>query len=352
MLDPATVPTIDLSLLQEAGSRQVLVDDLRRAIRDFGVFYVSNLPFDVRLLDEVKQQCQAFFDLPYEEKMKLDLANVPSFLGYAALGTEITCNKTDWREHLTVASEFNGKIEGPLYRNLLGPTQWPSAESLPDFAPLVQRLLKEVTGVATTVRELAAEAMGIDNRLLDQLFDAKQQYRGRMIKYPSPPADADPAAVQALGAHQDTAFATLICQLTDHIALQVQNAQGTWIDCPPVPGTVVYVVGKGAEAVTYGVCKAAWHRVIPPVPGSGPRYSIAIGTGLGLDTSTTAPETKDALQTLKEELRAQHGKLNDKLHGYLREDERFPTVGSRVFHNYARSYPEVVKRWFPGYNID
>ncbi|PYH86734.1 hypothetical protein BO82DRAFT_397311 [Aspergillus uvarum CBS 121591] len=139
-------------------------------------------------------------------------------------------------QHLTVASEFNAKIEGPLYCNLLGPTQWPSEGSLPEFAPLVQQPIKEVAGVANTVRGLAAKAMGIDNRLLDQLFDAKQQYRGRMIKYPSPPADADPAAVQALGAHQDTAFATLICQLTDHISLQVQNAQGTWIDCPPVPG--------------------------------------------------------------------------------------------------------------------
>ncbi|EWC46360.1 hypothetical protein DRE_04303 [Drechslerella stenobrocha 248] len=344
------IPTIDFELIHEPTARKELLSDLLHAILEVGAFYIINPPFEADLFSSLKAQCQGFFDLPREEKMKVDMVNVPSFLGYAALGTEVTGGRTDWREHFTVASKHQGKIDGPIYRNLLGPCPWPSEDALPGFSSVVNKLIEGNAVVATTVQSRIAEALGIDEILLNSFFDEQRQYRARMIKYPAPP-ESDQASTQGLGAHQDTAFATIIYQLTDHESLQLQNAQGDWVDCSPVPGTLLYVFGKSSNAITHGVCRAPWHRVIPPEAGSGDRYSIAIGTGIGLDTSLAAPETKRMLGELKTKLQAQYPNMDDTLHEYLQLDEQSPTVGMKVFYNYARSYPNITKKWYPDFKI-
>lgn len=261
------------------------------------------------------------------------------------VGTEYTDNKIDSREHLTVAHPIPGEIVGPAYQNLWGPSQWPDPSVLSDFTASFKSYMEEVARVEKMLRELMAEATGVDLAALNSLFDQTQQYRMRMIKYPAPPAAASAEDLQALGAHQDHTFTTLIYQVTDHVALQARNGKGEWIDCPPKPGSLVFVIGKSGQAATYGVCSAAVHRVAALAPGSTDRYSISVGTNLRYDTSVLSPSSKQALDTIQRGINAQHPGIGDKLDGYLSPSGSLNTLGMKVLHNYGVSYPEIMKRW-------
>ena len=80
-----SVPTIDLAMLDNPISRTQLMKELRRALLDVGMFYVASPPLSPKLITEAKVQSDAFFALPLAEKTKLDIANSPSFLGYATV---------------------------------------------------------------------------------------------------------------------------------------------------------------------------------------------------------------------------------------------------------------------------
>lgn len=261
------------------------------------------------------------------------------------MGTEYTDNHIDTREHLTVAHPIPDEIAGPAYRNLWGPSQWPAQSMLPDFTTSFKNYIEEIAKVEKILRELMAEAIGVDGAALSSLFDKKQQYRMRMIKYPGPPATASEADLNALGAHQDHTFTTLIHQVTEHIALQAQNGKGEWINCPPKDGTLVFIVGKTAQAVTYGVCSAAWHRVTALPPGSTDRFSIGVGTNLRYDTSLLSPSTLQFLESIQRDVQARYPGVGGEPDEYLSPLGSLDTLGMKVLHNYGVSHPEIMKRW-------
>ncbi len=51
------------------------------------------------------------FELPLEEKLKIEMANSKHFLGYARLGAEITAMKPDYRE------QFDVSLASPLFKD-------------------------------------------------------------------------------------------------------------------------------------------------------------------------------------------------------------------------------------------
>ena len=258
---------------------------------------------------------------------------------------EYTDNNIDTREHLTVAHPIPGEIVGPAYQSLWGPIQWPDPSMLPYFTPSFKNYMEEVARVEKMLRELMAEAIGVDGATLNSLFDETQEYRMRMIKYLGPQATASEEDLQALGAHQDHTFTTLIYQITEHVALQAKNGRGEWIDCPPKPDSLVFVIGKSGQAATYGICSAAVHRVTALPPGSTDRLSISVGTNLRYDTSVLSPSSMQALETIQRNGNARYPGVGEKPDGYLSPLGPLDTLGMKVLHNYGVSYPEIMKRW-------
>lgn len=88
MSDFTTIPTLDLSLLRDPESKNALAEEMLHIVRDVGMCYVTGLPFGPEVFEKAKVECEAFFNLPTEEKTKLDIANVPGFLGYTAVSPE------------------------------------------------------------------------------------------------------------------------------------------------------------------------------------------------------------------------------------------------------------------------
>ena len=76
-----SVPILDLAAAQEPTTKSTFLSCLRDALLKVGFFYIRNIGIDDGLIHDVITQGRAFFDLPQEEKMRIQMRNVPSFLG-------------------------------------------------------------------------------------------------------------------------------------------------------------------------------------------------------------------------------------------------------------------------------
>lgn len=161
----------------------------------------------------------------------------------------------------------------PLYHNLLAPNQWPDAAVLPCFRPVYEEYMRRMGGVSMEFTALVAEAIGLPADAFERFFDAEQQHKLKIVKYPDlqqlgQGGDQDQdqgegqGPAQGVGPHKDSMLTSYLLQASHHRGLQVQNHEGAWIDCPPIDGTFVVAIGQGLEAITQGVCKRCVHFLI------------------------------------------------------------------------------------------
>jgi hypothetical protein len=148
-------------------------------------------------------------------------------------------------------------------------------------------------------------------------------------------------------------LSSYLLQASEHKGLQVQNVKGEWIDCPPVPGTVVVAIGQGLEALTQGVCVSTTHRVLSPAAGSGPRFSIPFFQGVDLDTDFDNLE-KVGVGAVPDKIKEQRRRIVERNGGRL-DDVEFTfrtggaskTLGEATLRNRVKSHPDVGERWYP-----
>ena len=76
-----SVPILDLALARDPETKPDFLSSLRDALLIVGFLYIKNIGIEDSLIQDVIAQGKAFFDLPQEEKLKIQMRNVPSFLG-------------------------------------------------------------------------------------------------------------------------------------------------------------------------------------------------------------------------------------------------------------------------------
>lgn len=76
-----SIPILDLSLAQTESTKPAFLECLRNALLDIGFLYIKNTGIEDSLIQNVIEQGKAFFDLPEEKKLEVQMKNKPSFLG-------------------------------------------------------------------------------------------------------------------------------------------------------------------------------------------------------------------------------------------------------------------------------
>ncbi|PIA16006.1 putative isopenicillin N synthetase [Coemansia reversa NRRL 1564] len=274
--DFTSIPVLDLSTLQT--NRQQLLSDLQNALINVGFFYVKGHGISHRLLEELTCQTIKFFDLPLNEKLKVDKIHSPTFLGYSRQGNEITKGSKDNREQFDFANELPDAWTDnkPIYERLFGPNLWPTKDLAPDFSATILSFHQEAQKLAEQLTRLVSECLGLHpDALINEYLLTGQQNRAKLIKYPVVDQLTPQDGIQGVGAHRDTgSLLTILYQANNLPGLQVQNHSGNWIDAPPIPDTFVVNIGTGLAYLVHNVATATTHRVLNPPPGRGPRYSV------------------------------------------------------------------------------
>ncbi|EER25572.1 hypothetical protein D8B26_000115 [Coccidioides posadasii str. Silveira] len=344
-----SIPILDLSQARDPSSKPAFLLDLRHALLEVGFLYIKNTGIDSKLIQDVITEGKRFFDLPTEKKLEIEMKNAPSFLGYSKLGNEITRFKTDWREQIDLSTNHPlPSSSDPLYHNLLAPNQWPDEQSIPRFRPVYEEYMKKMGAISMEFISLVAEAIGLPSDAFNRFFDADQQHKLKIVKYPDLEElgiDGD-VEQQGVGPHKDSMLTSYLLQASHHRGLQVQNHRGEWIDCPPIDGTLVVAIGQGLEAITQGVCQSTTHRVLSPARGSGARYSVPFFQGVSYDATFESMEVPEHVKALRQEVIQKNGIREDDIE-FTFSKGRWGHLGEATLMNRVKSHPDVGERWYP-----
>lgn len=181
------IPILDLSKAKSAETKADFLKQLRDALLNVGFLYIKNFGIDQELCDTVCEQGIRFFDLPEEEKLRIEMKNQQSFLGYSRLGNEITAYNPDWREQCDLSTPHPiPKDTDPRYHHLLAPNQWPRDDLLPEFRPNYERYIAEMSDVSIYFTSLIAESLDLPSNAFDQFFDKDQQHKLKSVPRKSP----------------------------------------------------------------------------------------------------------------------------------------------------------------------
>ena len=75
------VPIVDLSLARNESTKPAFLEVLKNALLDVGFLYITKTGIEDSLIQTVIEQGKAFFELPEEKKLEVQMKNKPSFLG-------------------------------------------------------------------------------------------------------------------------------------------------------------------------------------------------------------------------------------------------------------------------------
>ena len=251
-----------------------------------------------------------------------------------------------------------------------GPNQWPPPSLLPGFRENYTTYMDQMTDLSTRFVSLIAEAIGLPPKSFEKFFwsepdpeeppntatcdpqkdpKRKRQDKLKIVKYPDvaalPTASGGRPETQGVGPHKDSMLSSFLLQATTHPGLQVQNACGEWIPCPPIPGTFVVAIGQGLEVMTGGVCIATTHRVLSPSAGSGARLSIPFFQGVSYDACFEDMEVPEDVKALKREIKRSLN-AGEEVEMTFKKG-MYQKLGEATLMNRVKSHQDVGERWYP-----
>mmetsp|Transcript_103482 Transcript_103482/g.183826 ORF Transcript_103482/g.183826 Transcript_103482/m.183826 type:complete len:358 (-) Transcript_103482:156-1229(-) len=324
------VPVIDLAPFIRAlrqlraekqnGSSVTLPDEARKVARQWREAFAKygfcsivghGVPDDI--IEKVYSVAREFFSLPTEQKMKCDLGKGYGAGGYTAQGKErvsATASETRDGEVLGAkAARPPDRVESMIVH---GTPEDVIPDSIADYKVTVHKYHEELVNLLLVIMALTACSLDLDFDYFDSYFvgqDGTRKCDGslRLAYYPAFKEGEEPLPGQLrYGEHTDYTGYTILWQ--DHNSagpqtakeglstppggLQVRMPDGTFADCPPVPGAFTVNAGDLIQVWTNDELLSNTHRVANPPPGDrSDRISLVFFTGPAADTVIEALPT-------------------------------------------------------------
>jgi isopenicillin N synthase-like dioxygenase len=260
-----SLPVIDVSALRErSAGRRAVADQIGRACREAGFFYVVGHGVDEDLQRRLEVHSRAFFDQELERKLEIRMSRGGrAWRGYFPLGAELTSGRPDLKEGIYFGAELppdHPKVRAgtPLH----GPNLFPAQPA--ELRAAVLDYLAATTALGHTLMAGIALSLDLDESYFAERYTADPLILFRIFNYPR---TAAPAGGWGVGEHTDYGLLTVLKQdgysyRNNQGGLQVKSRTG-WIDAPPVPGSFVCNIGDMLDRLTGGRYRSTPHRVLP-----------------------------------------------------------------------------------------
>lgn len=237
------------------------IKDLQQSCEEFGFVIVRDHSISQDLIKKVYEVQKQYFDLPLEEKMK-NFVNNGGQRGYTKFGTEHAkgFSVTDLKEFYHVG------------REQFLPNTWP--ESIPEFKPTIESLIKELDKVGDTLLSALGEILGCGPDHLPELVKNGASVL-RLLHYPPIPENVklEPNQIRAQQHSDISTLSTLIA--ANGKGLQLLTKEGEWLDVESDPNSIVVNIGDLLSRMCNYKVPSTIHRVILPSEGNNvSRYSI------------------------------------------------------------------------------
>lgn len=269
----ASLPVIDVSGLRsaDAADRRVVAAAIRSASLDKGFFYIAGHGIDPALIEATLAASRAFFALPAEEKLALDLHRSAAARGYEPLQAQTLEPGTppDLKEGFYIGTEAaadDPRVLAGEYK--LGPNQWPPI--LPAFRPVMESYFAALGRLGETLMRGIALSLDLDEESFAPFCDDALM-RLRLLHYPPQPANAAPGQ-KGVGAHTDFGGVTILLQDPSGGLQVYDQATASWIHADPIDGTYIVNLGDLIARWTNDVYRSTLHRVVNT--SGRDRYSV------------------------------------------------------------------------------
>ncbi len=296
---------------------------LREAAHDIGFFYLVGHGVPDAQIDEVLTLARTFFALPLDAKNEISQLKSPQFRGYSRLGGELTNGRVDWREQIDVGPQRPTLDGATGYWRLQGPNLWPATPA--GFRAAFERWDASLSAVGLRLLRHWAVSLGAAEDTFDPAFADKPATLIKVVRYPG-----RDDYVQGVGAHKDSGVLTLLLLEPDSTGLQVELADGQWLDVPPLAGAFVVNIGELLEVATGGYLRATQHRVLAPRPGTD-RVSIPYFVNPALDATIPIIELPPELAARSRGVEADPN------------NPIFNTYGENAWKSRTRAHPDVAE---------
>ena len=270
-----SLPIIDVSPLVSGGDSHAVAQQLDRACRQHGFFYVTGHGVDDELQDRLDAMSREFFDLPEDEKAAISMdRGGRAWRGWFPVGGELTSGVPDLKEGIYFGTELGPDDPRPMH----GPNLFPER---PDaFGETVLAYMAAVERAAQAVLRGLAVGLGLPASWFVDNLTADPLVLFRIFHYP--PSEAGSADQWGVGEHTDYGLLTLLRQ-DSHGGLQVRAPDGGWIDAPPVENSFVCNIGDMLDRMTGGVYRSTPHRVLNRSGADRLSFPLFLDPGWGVE---------------------------------------------------------------------
>jgi isopenicillin N synthase-like dioxygenase len=278
------VPVIDIApfLANEPKGRHAVVLQVRHACEQVGFFSIVGHGVSPALLDSIRAVSNQFFDLPLEEKLKVQRAQAPGSRGYALLGDLAHARSLgyatppDLQEGYSVGT-LRIPPNDPYYqsddaRKFFPPNIWPRHPA--EFRTLVEDYYERIERLAADIMRIFALALDLEEHFFADKMD-KAVNLLRLVRYPAQ-ENAPLEGQLRSGQHTDYGTLTILLAEDKPGGLQVRTRDGGWVDVHPVPESFVINIGDLMMQWTNDHWLSNLHRVANPprAYANVPRLSI------------------------------------------------------------------------------
>jgi isopenicillin N synthase-like dioxygenase len=278
------VPIVDLAAPDA-------VDAVRDACERVGFLTVVGHGVDAAVLAGAWNSATSFFDLPLEDKMRVAMPRPGYPYGYSPVAGETLAASLGNRSHPDLKESFaigpvtpaTHAFADPDEEFAWSPNLWPDV--LPEMRPAWTAYYLAMADLAARLLRTMADALGLEHHWFDPMID-RHTSAMRALNYP--PQAATLAGQLGASAHTDYGTLTILMADTTQRGLQVQAADGDWMDAVPVPGSLVVNLGDAMARWTNERWRSTMHRVVVP---ERRRQSIAFFHNANWDASITCLPT-------------------------------------------------------------
>ncbi|PKY08990.1 putative leucoanthocyanidin dioxygenase [Aspergillus campestris IBT 28561] len=277
--------TIDISDYLHSNdpvSRKAKADELVKAIHGQGACGIVGHNIHIDTWREALQRSKEFFDLPLEEKRKVDHPHgtVPH-RGYTGVGRERIYSKDeleamaddpgvrtdkalDWKEHYDIGSD-----QEPIHHN-----RWVDEKALPGFRAFMTDFLQKLEQLHRAVLDALLLGLEVEPSEADYFrsLHAGPQSGFRLLHYPSLlESTIDRQATTWCPPHTDfTTFTFLIQDQNQGLEIEDRSQPGTFIPATTeIRDRIWFTMGDFGEVWSNGYLPASKHRVMIPSPPPG-----------------------------------------------------------------------------------
>jgi len=329
-----------------AATQQQLAQSLTDVCHHTGFFLLKDHGVSAELIDKVFKLSKRCFDLPLEKRNAMHKKHSRHFRGWESEGSEYTNGRPDIREQIDLWSEHPARDSNvePHYLRLLGPNQWPQEPELEAFKPTLERWFTDLGAVADELMQILSMGLGLAPDYFDKAFGEERMSLTKLIRYPETPPGGF-----GVNAHHDAGFLTLLSPGTTP-GLQIERADGSWLDVPLVENALVVNLGEILQSMTGNYLLATPHRVVT----TQPRQSAAYFHGPSLEMPLHAIELAERFTQAVAASPRHRGagfmarkEETDAGTADMQSSHQPDVYGEQIWNYFSRSYPDIVQRHYP-----